>query len=208
MSDQLQDHHAENVGSRETHRVKAGHHERFRDPERLESLRPDEFVGQLDLQTGEAVLDLGCGDGVMFGPLSRSVGLEGRVVGIDIDEDMVEIARQTVRDESLENVEVKLADDDNIPLKDESMDAAILVNSLHEMAHPTETLKELARVLKPAGRVLLLDRIKEETGEGGPPKHHLVSREEAVEFFGKAGLTLDETLDWAPKMYTLIFKKE
>ena len=206
MGDQLQDHHLKNVGSRETHRVAPGHHERFRKPERIERLRPDELVEELGLQPGQTVIDLGCGDGLFFGPLSRVVGEEGTVIGLDIEEEMVKVARETVEKENLGNVQVQHCSDDSLPLPEDSSDGALLVNSLHEMASPEQTLAELRRILRDGATVLVYDRHREETGPEGPPIHHLVSEEQAVNYFNEAGFASVRTIDWDPDMYTMVFQ--
>lgn len=207
MSKDLSEHHKHNVGERETHRVDPDHTDRFRDPERLEKLRPDELVEKLSIEPGDHVLDVGCGDGLFFGVMSGTVGEQGRVTGIDIEAGMVEAARDDAAAEGLDNVEVKQSDNDSIPLDEDSVDRAILVNVLHEMAYPTDTLEELARVVKPGGTLLLYDRHKEETGPEGPPIHHLVSREEALELLETAGFDVDQEFDWDEKMYSMILRK-
>lgn len=207
MSDDLSEHHLENVGERETHRVDPDHVDRFRDPERVESLRPGALVEILNLQEGDHVLEVGCGDGLFFDFLSEEVGPTGLVTGVDIEPAMVETARDYADHAELENVWVKVSENDSIPLDDQSVDHVLLVNVLHEMAYPTDTLKELARVLKPGGRVLLHDRYKEETGPEGPPIHHLISESEARELFEANGFQNPRDVEWDPNMYTLLFKR-
>lgn len=207
MSKELAEHHLENVGNRKTHRVDPDHVERFRDPERIERLRPEELVKKLKISVGDHVLEVGCGDGVFFDSLSEEVGEEGRVTGIDIEPGMVEAARDYATSKEFGNVQVKQSEDDSMPLQRNSIDNVLMVNVLHEMAYPTETLRELARVIKPGGSVLLYDRKKEETGPDGPPIHHLVSRGEADELFERAGFEIVHEFDWDPRMYSLIFKE-
>lgn len=203
----MQEHHTKNVGERETHRVSPGHHERFRDPDRIDRLRPDELVDQVPIETGDTVLDVGCGDGLFFGPLSRKAGSDGQVIGIDIESAMIEAARETIDDEGLENVVAKVTEDDTIDLEAGSVDVAILINSLHEMAYLEQTLSELARVMKPGGIVMVHDRGHNEIPEDGPPEHHLLSRSEALDYVEEAGFTHSGDLDWIENKYTLFFER-
>lgn len=203
----MQEHHTENVGERETHRVTPGHHERFREPDRLDRLRPEELVDQVSIEKGDTVLDVGCGDGLFFGPLSCKVGSEGRVIGIDIEPAMIEASQETIDDEELENVVVKAIENDAINFEAESAEVAILINSLHEMAYPEKTLSELARVIKPGGSVMIHDRRPVDIPEEGPPEHHLMSRSKAINYLEEAGFSHIDDLDWGENKYTLFFEK-
>jgi len=202
---ELREHHIENVGERTTHRVDPEHHERFRDPGRLERLQPEKLVEAFGPEEGDVVLDVGCGDGLFLGPLSRAVGGRGSVVGLDVEPKMIEAARETVRAENLENVQLLVVTDEAIDLPDDAADAAILVNTLHEMAYPSRTLAELRRVIRPGGRVLVFDRNNGDTGEEGPPEHHLLSRVEARRMLLEAGFEEAGEIDWDPAMYALLF---
>ena len=74
MSKDLAEHHLENAGARETHRVDPNYVDRFRDPDRLEFLRPAQLVKNLHIEQGDHVVEVGCGDGLFLEFLSRRDG--------------------------------------------------------------------------------------------------------------------------------------
>jgi ubiquinone/menaquinone biosynthesis C-methylase UbiE len=91
----------------------------------------------------ERILDLGCGTGIFFEELT---GWGGLVVGIDSSVKMLGIARKRAGGASL-----VCADADHLPFKDGSFDVVVSITLLQNVPKPEETMKEIARVLKPGG---------------------------------------------------------
>jgi len=130
---------------------------------RLESiyLTPDvaeqraQVMGLLQAQPGQRALDIGCGPGLTTQALARAVGDTGQVLGVDIAAPMLTIARQ--RCASLPQVRFELCDVNALPCADGSMDIA-LASQVYEYVEPIDAaLRELARVIRPGGRAVLVD---------------------------------------------------
>ena len=100
------------------------------------------------------VADLGCGEGYLTLEAARWAR---SVVAIDRSDEVLERAKALARRRRVTNVTWKKGDLAKVPLKDESVDVALLSQSLHHAAHPERALAEATRVVKPAGRVLVLD---------------------------------------------------
>jgi len=96
--------------------------------------------------------DLGCGTGVAAATLAPHVG---KVIGVDASEEMLASAR--VRAAALRNVEWRLGTLEALPIKDATLDAAVLMLVLHHVPSPVAALTEACRVLKPGGRLLIVD---------------------------------------------------
>ncbi|NPB08565.1 MAG: methyltransferase domain-containing protein [Aquificae bacterium] len=153
------------------------------DPTRIELFDPREWFERLELKRGSVVLDVGTGAGFFLPFFSEAVGDEGKVIGIDVQREMVEYARENkVRKLSLKNTEVMLSDENRIPLPDESVDVAFILFTFHELSQPRSFLKELKRVLRKGGRVLVIDWTREER-EKGPPPEEVYTLEELENFF-------------------------
>lgn len=147
---------------------------------------PGPVLESAGIGAGMSVLDVGAGTGYWVLPLSEMVGPQGRVIAVDVEPLMVEDLRALVRERGLDNVDIVLSDELHIPLQDEVADVALLAFVLHEPPDPVSFLHEIARLLVPGGRVLVLEWHKRET-EFGPPVEHRVSEDEARHVLETAG---------------------
>ena len=109
----------------------------------------------LAVRPGESVLEAGCGGGVLLPSLATAVGTTGRVVGIDISDDQIAAAHHLCA--GMDVVETDLQDVCALPYEDASFDAAVAVEVIEFPADPARGLSELQRVLRPHGRLVLLD---------------------------------------------------
>lgn len=111
----------------------------------------------LALRPGERVLEVGCGNGWLACEMARDVGEEGRVVGADISPVMVSMAQALCGREGQGNVEFVTADATDLPFPDGSFDVAAVVQCFCLVADVEAAIAELFRVLRPAGRAIVLD---------------------------------------------------
>jgi len=109
----------------------------------------------LDAQTGDRVLDVGCGPGFYVSELLETVGPAGSVVGVDISGDMLAAAAR--RTDGCHNVEFYEAVATTLPLADQSCDRAVSVQVIEYVDDVPAALREMRRVLRPAGRLVLWD---------------------------------------------------
>jgi len=119
----------------------------------LEPFRSETLV-RLNPRPGEQILDLGTGPGEPALTIARGVGSEGRVVGVDLSETMIEIADQVRRARKIENAEFKVMDCSKLTLPDASFDAAVSCFGFQIFTNPETAAAEAYRVLRPEGRIL------------------------------------------------------
>jgi SAM-dependent methyltransferase len=100
------------------------------------------------------VADLGCGDGYLSLEAARWAS---RVIAIDHAPEVLKRARALAKRRRVSNVTWKVGELEDLPLADASVDLALLSQALHHAAKPARALSEAARILKPGGRLLLLD---------------------------------------------------
>ena len=109
----------------------------------------------LALQAGEQVLDAGCGTGLLLEQMANSVGDAGRVVGLDYSADMLKMAGIRCHDYS--HVELQQGSVEQLGLESDCFDVVSCTQTLLYVKQVEAALKELYRVLKPHGRIAILE---------------------------------------------------
>ena len=125
------------------------------------------ILGLAQLQLGESVLDVGCGTGTLALEASKHVGKTGRVSGIDPSAQLLVGARRKAKRASLP-IDFQSGQIERIPFPDQSFDVVLSTFVLHHVPDDLKRqgLSEIVRVLKPAGRLLVIDFRRSEEREG------------------------------------------
>jgi len=108
------------------------------------------------LAPGEQVLDVACGTGLIALAAADAIGPHGRVVGIDLSDRMVEAARQRAGERNVATVSFARMDAEKLDLPDAGFDVVLCALGLMYMPEPAQAMREMRRVLRPAGRVVAL----------------------------------------------------
>ena len=103
------------------------------------------------------VADLGAGDGSFSLLLARRAV---RVIAVDSSEKMLDVGRELMARHEVENIEFRAGDMEELPIDPATIDVAFFSQSLHHALHPARALEEAARILKPGGRLVILDLAK------------------------------------------------
>jgi len=155
------------------------------------------------LRPGETVLDLGSGGGIDCFLAARRVGPEGRVIGVDMTEEMISLARENAEKSGLNNVEFRLGEIEKLPLEDNSVDVAISNCVINLSTDKERVLCEVYRVLKPGGRLMVSDivldgelsqRVRESTAAYTGCIGGALPRAEYLATMSKAGFTQVEVV--------------
>jgi arsenite methyltransferase len=109
------------------------------------------------IESGERVVDIGCGAGIDSLIAARMVGLTGQVVGVDMTPAMLKKARQAAGEAGLDNVIFREGYGEELPVDNEWADVVISNGVLNLMPDKMAGLQEMARVLKPNGRLQIGD---------------------------------------------------
>lgn len=115
-------------------------------------------LGQSGVRYGQSVLDLAAGTGDLAAVLSERVGEQGTVVLADINESMLTVGRDRMVDRGLvQNLEYTLADAEQLPFAESSFDCVTMAFGLRNVTDKQRALESIYRVLKPGGRLLVLE---------------------------------------------------
>jgi len=174
-------------------------------PDREAWQKPDQVMDALRIAEGTTVADIGAGGGWFTMRLARRVGRSGRVYAVDVQSLMIEAIQRRVQREGLTNVTPVQGDYDDPKLPaDARTDAVLIVDAFHEMEDPVLMLKNVARTLKPQGRIGIIDYRE---GDGGPGPDAAVRRPPSfvISEAAAAGLKLVEQHTFLRYQYFLIF---
>lgn len=149
-----------------------------------------QILDKMDLQPGQACLDVGCGSGYAVRAMAEAVGSSGRADGVDASSGMISRAQV---DPGQSNIRFQVAPAEQLPFIDAMFDRLLSVEALYYMTQPLAALREWYRVLKPGGSVwVMMDYYRENPASAvwgellGVPTHFL-SESEYQGLFRQAG---------------------
>jgi ubiquinone/menaquinone biosynthesis C-methylase UbiE len=163
---------------------------------------PDEILGAIKLRPNWIAADFGCGSGYFTVLLAQKVK---KVYAIDIQREMLSFLENKIKGLGISNIELRLSRPNEIPLENEAVDFLMSVNALHEFDDRPRMVREIRRVVRRKGNLLIVDFKKQETGFG-PPVRVRVAKEKAISLFEGDDFVLLDAKD-LPYHYSLAFVK-
>jgi precorrin-6B methylase 2/mono/diheme cytochrome c family protein len=177
----------------------------FNRPERDKEERPELLMSALQIQRGATVADIGSGTGYFTWRLAEAVGPKGKVYAVDVQQSMLDLTRTAVSEHKLANVEYVLATDTSPRLPERSVDLVFIAYAYHEFGDPEAMMTAIRRVLKPGGRVLILEYAKESNIAPAAPLHKM-SFVEIRREIEPMGFVVDQLLDFLPVQHGVVFR--
>jgi ubiquinone/menaquinone biosynthesis C-methylase UbiE len=172
-------------------------------------LDSQKIVSALGVRAGQHVADLGCGTGYFSIELARAVGKDGVVSAVDIMQEPLDSVRARSESLGLGNIRAIRANLEVLggtAIPDNSQDLALLANTLFQSQKKDAILAEAVRILKPGGRLVVIDWKKGAVGFGPPDE--LRTDEQAMRALAVAAKArFDGTIDAGTFYYGLVFKK-
>jgi ubiquinone/menaquinone biosynthesis C-methylase UbiE len=170
---------------------------------------PETIVSNLPIQVGSVVADLGAGTGAFTIPLARTTGDRGKVYAVEIQKELVGTLQQNANKSGRRNIEVIWGDLERhggTKLKDASCDVAFVSNTLFLIDDKQALFKEVARILKSHGQLIIMEW-KDSFSGLGPSAEHVVTEEVARTLITSAGFSFNRSFQAGSHHYGMIFTK-
>ena len=174
-------------------------------PEREDQEKSSKLLDALELRDGQTVVDLGAGSGYFTFRIAPKVGKAGKVLAVEIQDEMLQKIRERAQALKIKNVEAVKASETDPQLPVKRVDLILMVDVYHELAYPFEVMTKIREALKPGGRVFIVEFRKED-----PDVHikevHKMSVEQVKREMNAVGLVHVQTLETLPLQHIVIFK--
>lgn len=169
--------------------------------------QPYRVLEAMQLKPGDVVADIGCGTGYYARKMARLVAPEGKVYGVDIQPEMLDMMMEFCDKEKIGNVIPVLGDTDDPHLPKERIDWMILADVYHEFQAPEIMLARMRESLKPGGKIALLEYRLKGTTAAHIKTEHRMSVEQVMSEWTPAGFELVDLHEYLPSQHLFIFQK-
>lgn len=177
-------------------------------PEREQEEMPDEVIKTMGLKPGDIVADIGCGTGYFSRRMAKAVAPEGKVYGVDIQPEFIEMLKENCAKEAITNVVPVLGDEDDPKLPKGGIDWMLLTDVYHEFQQPKPMLARMLESLKPDGKIALIEyRLLGDTAKHIKEEHRMSVKQVLAEW-NEAGFELVDLLDFLPSQHFFIFQRD
>lgn len=168
---------------------------------------PAKMLASLNVEPGQTVCDLGCGNGFYTLKLAKLVGPKGSVLAVDIQPEMLEMLAERAKSRGVPNIEPieGAIDDPRLPAGE--VDLILLVDVYHEFSHPPEMLAAMRASLKPTGRIALIEFRAEDPTVPIKPLHKM-SQAQCLKEYRANGFKLVGQFDELPWQHVLLFARD
>ncbi|MDF2607144.1 MAG: met0+ like-family protein [Bacillales bacterium] len=172
-------------------------------PKRKELIPQETVIRLLDIKSNDVIADLGAGNGYFTIPMAKSTNKE--IFAIDIEPKMLQLLDENATSEGINNITYLHGSLEEIPIENESIDKTLIAFVMHEITNIVVVIEQLNRIMKPDGKILILewDTVQSEMG---PPLGHRIGSNELKLYFEQCGLqvSVEQIND---QIYGLLIKK-
>jgi ubiquinone/menaquinone biosynthesis C-methylase UbiE len=176
---------------------------KFESHARLAELDPKHTLTKIGFEDGMTLCDIGAGTGVFTfaaADISRN-----NIYALDISDDMINLLTSRIEERAIDNIHVAKVTSDELPVENNACNIAIMVTVLHEIDNKKQMLSEIKRILKPAGKLMIIEFHKIETPIG-PPVDRRLSEQEVEEICSGEAFRLINSFSLGNNLYAKVFE--
>jgi len=175
-------------------------------PEREKEENTDEMIKCLKLKRGYKVADIGVGTGYIARRMAKKIGDDGVVLGVDIEQKMLDDLKNNMKAAGVTNVKGHLGTISDPKLEERSLDFVIMVDVYHEFSHPYEMMSGIVKALKPGGQVAFVE-YRAEDPKVPIKRLHKMTEEQVLKEASLFPLKHVETYKKLPWQHVVFFEK-
>ena len=176
-------------------------------PEREKEEAPAKLLNALKLKEGMTVADIGAGTGYHVFRMAKTVGDKGKILAVDIQQEMLDLMAARVKKDGVKNVELILGSDKDPKLPAGRVDLIQMVDVYHEFDFPYEMAEKMVAALKPGGRLVFVEFRLEDPKVPILLAHKMSERQVMKEMAEFKELEHKETIKTLPWQHVIIFEK-
>lgn len=185
------------------HKFNPAHKNKLDNEWRRQVLPPKATLENLGLVSGDIVADIGCGIGYFTIPAAEIVSPNSKIYALDTSKEMLAEVERRAKTAGISNITVIETGEYDLKLPDEAVNFVLMVTVIHEIIDKEKFLMQAYRILKPSGRLVVIDWEKKQT-EAGPPIGHRLDKREAKEILKSSGFEVRKELGIADVFYGLV----
>lgn len=175
-------------------------------PQRDEEQRSDLVIAAMGLRAGQTVVDLGAGSGYFTFRIAPKVGNTGKVLAVDVQDEMLKTIRERAAAQKLTNVVVVKGDEKDPHLPANSVDIVLMVDVYHELAYPFEVMTKVRQALKPDGKLVCVEYRKEDP-KVDIKEVHKMSVDQLEKEMKVVGFVPVQRIETLPQQHIVVFQK-
>jgi precorrin-6B methylase 2 len=175
-------------------------------PTREKEERTDKLLKALDLKPGMVIADVGAGSGYFSFPIAKLIGPKGKVLAVDIQDEMLDLIRKRMKARKLSNIEPIKGTESDPKLPEGKVDLILMVDVYHEFNYPCEMTEAMIKALKVGGKLVFVEYRLEDPSVWIKLVHKMTQKQ-VIREMKPHPLKHVKTSDILPQQHIIIFEK-